>query len=118
MILHATLGAKRFELLHELTPAADLIAVLVNPENRNAEIIIKDVQAAALTLGKKVQTVNVSSDRDLEMFFATPAQLRPAHFSSARIHFCRAAATNSLPGRPAKACLPCTINGNLWRLGA
>ena len=71
------LGAKRFELLHELTPAADLIAVLVNPENRNAEIIIKDVQAAALTLGKKVQTVNVSSDRDLEMFFATPTQLRP-----------------------------------------
>jgi putative ABC transport system substrate-binding protein len=77
MILHATLGAKRFELLHELAPAADLIAVLVNPANRNAEIIIKDVQAAALTLGKKVQTVNVSSDRDLEMFFATPAQLRP-----------------------------------------
>ena len=77
MILHATLGAKRLELLHELAPAADVIAVLVNPANRNAEIIIKDVQTAALTLGQKIQVVNVSSDRDLETFFATPPQLRP-----------------------------------------
>jgi putative ABC transport system substrate-binding protein len=77
MILHATLGAKRLELLHELAPAADVIAVLVNPANRNAEIIIKDVQAAALTLGQKVQTFNVSNDRDLETFFTTPTQQRP-----------------------------------------
>jgi putative ABC transport system substrate-binding protein len=52
MILHATLGAKRLELLRELAPAAESIAVLVNPANRNAEIIIKDVRAAALTLGQ------------------------------------------------------------------
>jgi putative ABC transport system substrate-binding protein len=77
MILHATLGAKRLELLHELAPTADVIAVLVNPANRNAEIIIKDVQAAALTLGRKVHTINVSGDRDLETFFATPPQQRP-----------------------------------------
>jgi putative ABC transport system substrate-binding protein len=77
MILHATLGAKRLELLHELVPAAGVIALLVNPENRNAEIIIKDVQAAALTLGQKIQIFNVSSDRDLETFFATPTQVRP-----------------------------------------
>jgi ABC-type uncharacterized transport system substrate-binding protein len=77
MILHATLGAKRLELLHELAPTADVIAVLVNPANRNAQIIIKDVQAAALTLGQKIQIFNVSSERDLETFFATPTQLRP-----------------------------------------
>jgi putative ABC transport system substrate-binding protein len=77
MILHATLGAKRLELLHELAPAANVIALLVNPENRNAEIIVKDVRAAALTLGKKVQTFNISSDQDLEAFFAMPMQQRP-----------------------------------------
>jgi putative ABC transport system substrate-binding protein len=77
MILHATLGAKRLELLHQLVPKANVIAVLVNPANRNAEIIIKDVQAAALTLGQKIQIFNVSNDRDLETFFATLTHLRP-----------------------------------------
>ena len=73
MILHATLGAKRLELLHELVPAADFIALLVNPANRNAEIIIKDVQAAALTLSQKIQIFNLSNDHDLETFFARAA---------------------------------------------
>jgi putative ABC transport system substrate-binding protein len=77
MMLHANLGAKRLELLHELVPNAHVIAVLVNPTNRNAEIIIKDVQAAALTLGRKIQIFNVSNDRDLETFLATLTQLRP-----------------------------------------
>jgi putative tryptophan/tyrosine transport system substrate-binding protein len=72
MILHATLGAKRLELLHELVPATDVIALLVNPANRNAEIIKKDVQAAALALGQKIHTFNVSNDGDLETFFASP----------------------------------------------
>src|SRR5262245_61404377 len=72
MILHATLGAIRLELLHELVPAADVIALLVNPANRNAEIIKKDVQAAALALGQKIRTFNVSNDGDLETFFASP----------------------------------------------
>jgi hypothetical protein len=66
-----------------LAPAANVIALLVNPENRNAEIIVKDVRAAALTLGKKVQTFNISSDRDLETFFATPMQQRPGARTSA-----------------------------------
>ena len=90
MILHATLGAKRLELLHELVPAADVIALLVNPANRNAEIIIKDVQAAALTLGKKIRTFNVSNDRDLETFFTRPAPgallVSPDTFLQSRRH--------------------------------
>jgi ABC-type uncharacterized transport system substrate-binding protein len=90
MILHATLGAKRLELLHELVPAADVIALLVNPANRNAEIIIKDVQAAALTLGQKIQTFNVSNDRDLETFLATPTPgaflVSPDTFLQSRRH--------------------------------
>ena len=113
MILHATLGAKRLELLHELVPTADVIALLVNPANRNAKIIIKDVQAAALTLGQKIQTFNVSNDRDLETFFARPT---PARVSGQPGYIlCRAAVTVSLRGRPGKACLPCTMSANTWR---
>src|SRR5262245_18411927 len=90
MILQATLGAKRLELMRDLVPAADVIALLVNPPNRNAEIIIKDVLAAALTLGQKIQTFNVSSDRDLETFFTTPTPgaflVSPDTFLQSRRH--------------------------------
>ena len=115
MILHATLGAKRLELLHELVPAADVIALLVNPANRNAEIIIKDVQAAALALGQKIQIFNVSNDHDLEMFFARPAPggllVSPDTFLQSRRHRLIAWATR-------QACLPCITSANMWRLGA
>ena len=90
MILHATLGAKRLELLHELVPAADFTALLVNPLNRNAEIIIKDVQAAALTLSQKIQIFNLSNDHDLETFFTRPAPgallVSPDTFLQSRRH--------------------------------
>jgi putative tryptophan/tyrosine transport system substrate-binding protein len=90
MILHATLGGKRLELLRELVPTADVVALLVNPANGNAEIIIKDVQAAALTLGQRVQPFNVGNDRDLETFFATPTPgavlVSPDTFLQSRRH--------------------------------
>ena len=90
MILHATLGAKRLEFLHALAPAVDVIALLVNPANRNAEVIIKDVQAAALTLGQKIEIFNVSNDRDLEAFFARPSPgallVSPDTFLQSRRH--------------------------------
>ena len=38
---------------------------------------VSDIQAAALTLGQKVQIFNISSDRDLEAFYATSMQQRP-----------------------------------------
>jgi hypothetical protein len=73
-----------------LVPAADFTALLVNPVNRNAEIIVKDVQAAALTLSQKIQTFNVSNDHDLERFFARPAPggllVSPDTFLQSRRH--------------------------------
>ena len=46
------LVAKRFELLREMVPKADVIAFLVNPNNAVAELDTSDAQAAAATLGK------------------------------------------------------------------
>src|SRR5204862_5111168 len=46
------LGQKRLELLSELVPHAKVIALLVNPNNPNAEaIILRDVQEAARAKG-------------------------------------------------------------------
>jgi putative tryptophan/tyrosine transport system substrate-binding protein len=69
--LGAELGAKRIELLHELVPAATLIAVLVNPKGSNVEDFVKNVQAGARTLGLKIEVVNASTDGGLDPVFAT-----------------------------------------------
>ena len=43
---------KRLELLRELVPAANVVAVLVNPNNPNSEVRTRDVQEAARTVGR------------------------------------------------------------------
>ena len=71
------LGAKQFELLHELVPKAAVIGLLVNSNNPSvAESTTKDVQAAANALGLQLHIVNASSEHELDTAFATLVQLR------------------------------------------
>jgi putative ABC transport system substrate-binding protein len=70
------LGGKRLGLLHELVPNADLIAILVNPNNPAGKADITDVQAAAGALGQKLLVAIASSKTDLETAFATFVQRR------------------------------------------
>jgi putative ABC transport system substrate-binding protein len=68
---------KRLELLHELLPATDVMALLVNPADpANAEIQSRDVLAAAHTLGLKLHVVNASTERDFDSVFAQLIDLR------------------------------------------
>ena len=68
---------KRLQLLHELVPAAKVLALLVNPADRAiAETMMKDVQAAANALGLELHVLNANTDRDLEEAFAQLIQLR------------------------------------------
>jgi putative ABC transport system substrate-binding protein len=63
--------AKRLELMHELVPAADLIAVLVNPANPATEPITREMQIAARVFGVRLLILNASSQSDIEAAFAT-----------------------------------------------
>jgi putative ABC transport system substrate-binding protein len=74
-LLNVELAAKRLELLHEIVPTA-ILAVLVNPTNRNAEILSRDLQAAARTLGLQLHILYASTERDFDMVLATLAELR------------------------------------------
>ena len=76
IVITAMLGSKRLELLRQLVPNADHIAILANPTNRNTKAHVKDLQAAALALAQRIQIFSVSSDRELETTFATLAQQR------------------------------------------
>jgi putative ABC transport system substrate-binding protein len=71
------LGPKRLELLHELIPTATIIAVLVNPTNpTNSETTLRDLQAAAGTLGLQLHVAHASTERDFDTVFASLVQMR------------------------------------------
>jgi putative ABC transport system substrate-binding protein len=74
--LNVELDPKRLELLHELVPEAKIVGLLVNPTNRNAEILSRDLQAAARRLGLELHVLHASTERDFETVFASLVQLR------------------------------------------
>src|ERR1700738_1791086 len=74
--LNVEVEPKRLELLRELVPTADLIALLVNPTRPLAQAITKEVQAAARTLALQLQVLHASSERDFDPVFATMAKMR------------------------------------------
>jgi putative ABC transport system substrate-binding protein len=74
--LTAELGPKRLELMHELAPQATLIGCLVNPNNPTVESDIRDMPAAARSLGLDLQILRASTDRELDEAFATLVRLR------------------------------------------
>ena len=75
--LGAELVQKEMEMLHQMVPTATVIAALVNPTNPAlAEPATKDVQAAARTLGLQAHVIQASSERDIDIAFATLVRLR------------------------------------------
>jgi len=68
---------KRLELLHEIMPAARVMALLVNPRNPAvAEATTNQMQAAARMLGLDLQVLHASNDDEVEAAFAKAVQMR------------------------------------------
>ena len=68
---------KRLELLRELIPTANIIALLVNPTSPFiTESISKDLQSATRALGLQLHILNASTEHDFDTVFATFTQLR------------------------------------------
>jgi ABC-type uncharacterized transport system substrate-binding protein len=62
------LDAKRLELLRELVPKASTIAYLINP--RGGDVAMREIQAAAATLGLEILVLSVGAERELDAAFA------------------------------------------------
>jgi putative tryptophan/tyrosine transport system substrate-binding protein len=73
--LNVEVAPKRVELLHELVPAATVIALLVNPANPNAGTVASDLQAAARARGLRSHVLHASSEREIDDAFATLGRL-------------------------------------------
>jgi putative ABC transport system substrate-binding protein len=69
-------GPKRVELLHELLPEVNAIALLGNPGNANVRTDVPDIQAAADALKQRTEVLTANTERDLEAAFATMVQRR------------------------------------------
>ena len=75
--LNQEVAPKRLELLHELVPAARVVAFLVNPADpASAEPVLRASQAAAHTLGLDLHVLNASTERDFDGVFANVIRLR------------------------------------------
>src|SRR5262249_13981436 len=69
---------KRLELLHELLPTTNVMAVLVNPADPFTEKQSKEAQSAARTLGLELHVLNARTEHDFDALFAKLIQLRVA----------------------------------------
>src|SRR5262249_51421862 len=70
-IMGAELMPKRFELLCELVPKAQVIGLLLNPNNPAARPKIGDVQEAARAKGVRLELLKAGSQSEIDAAFAT-----------------------------------------------
>lgn len=75
-ILAAELSQKRLQLLKEIFPAANRVAVLFNPDDLGMTMRVNDVYAAGKALGIAMQPVQAQRPADLEQAFAAIAASR------------------------------------------
>jgi putative ABC transport system substrate-binding protein len=103
--ISAELTAKLFELLSELAPQAGVIALLVNPNNANAEGVIRHAQDAARAKGVQLAVLNARTESDIDAAFASFDQLQPGglvvdpdgFFTSRREQFVALASRHAVP---------------------
>jgi putative ABC transport system substrate-binding protein len=74
-IMTTELMSKRLDLLSELVPQAQVIALLVNSGNPNAERIVGEVQEAAQAKGRQLNILKAGTEAEIDAAFATLLQL-------------------------------------------
>ena len=74
-LITGPLGQKRLELLRELGCKSKVVPVLANPTSPDLVPEIRDVLAAARTMGIELRLVNASTPDEINAAFATIAQL-------------------------------------------
>ncbi len=65
---------KRFALLHELVPKAEIIAVLQDPNSPGFESETREIEATARAIGQKLIVVKASSEQEIDAAFSTVAK--------------------------------------------
>jgi putative ABC transport system substrate-binding protein len=74
--LNVEVGPKQLQLLHELVPAADVVAALVNPNSPGAAMQMKELPVVAEALALQLHILHASTEREFEAAFANLLELR------------------------------------------
>jgi putative ABC transport system substrate-binding protein len=74
-IMTTELMSKRLDLLSELVPQAQVIALLVNSGNPNAGRVVGEVQEAAQAKGRQLNILKADTEAEIDAAFATLLQL-------------------------------------------
>jgi len=96
---------KRLQLLSELVPQASVVTLLVNPNNANAERIMRDVLEAARTKGVQLPVLKAGIESEIDAAFAALVQLHTgallvgndSFFNSRRDQLVALAARHAIP---------------------
>jgi putative tryptophan/tyrosine transport system substrate-binding protein len=75
-IFFSILGPKHVELLHELLPAVNAIAVLGNPSNENFQLDTTNIRSATDGLKQRMEVLTAKSESDIESAFGTMVRRR------------------------------------------
>jgi ABC-type uncharacterized transport system substrate-binding protein len=67
--LAADLGEKAFGLIHELIPNVAVAAMVVNPNNPNAESVARNARETALSLGLQLHILNAGTAQEIDTAF-------------------------------------------------
>jgi putative ABC transport system substrate-binding protein len=68
--------AKQIELLHELRPAAKRFGFLINPRIPNVETAINTAQVAMASLGRAIEILVASTNREIDIAFESAVKNR------------------------------------------
>jgi len=99
------LAAKQLGLLHELVPAAARIALLINPDNANAEVVMREMTAAASSIGVQIEVMRASDSAAIDAAFAALVRNKAdalvvgadPFFFSRRAHLATLATRHAIP---------------------
>jgi len=69
-ILAIELEGKRLDLLHQLVPANQTIAALLNPKNPSVDIQAQNLQDTGRKLGREIRVVHAANDTEIDAAFA------------------------------------------------
>ena len=70
------LGSKRLEILHELVPNADTVALVIDPDYFRGEAELRELDKGGQALGQKVVVFKASNDREIDAAFTAIAQAK------------------------------------------
>jgi putative tryptophan/tyrosine transport system substrate-binding protein len=103
--LTADLGEKALGLIHELVPNVAAGAVLMNPNNPNAESLARNARETALSLGLQLHILNAGTAQEIDTAFARIVEQRigllllgaDPFFADRRDQFVALAARHAIP---------------------